>query len=70
MLSDGRFANEISAGVKRLCRRLAAARTGELRAQLDRMVLLVQRVMQQTRVRVFRGGTPRRADIIDASDIY
>lgn len=52
-----RFSQEISEGVKRSADVLQQLALEDLRAQLDRMVVLVRRVMRQTRARVFRGDT-------------
>ena len=52
-----RFSKEISDGVKRSADILQQIALQGLRAELDRMVALVRRVMQQTRARVFRGDT-------------
>jgi IS5 family transposase len=52
-----RFSREISDGVKRAADVVKQMALEGLRAELDRMVPLVRRVMQQTRARVFRGNT-------------
>jgi IS5 family transposase len=52
-----RFSKEISEGVKRSADVLKQIALEGLREELDRMVTLVQRVMHQTRARVFRGDT-------------
>jgi transposase, IS5 family len=52
-----RFSREISDGVKRAADVVKQMALEGLRAELDRMVPLVRRVMQQTRARVFRGDT-------------
>ena len=52
-----RFSKEISAGVKRAADIMQQIALEGLRAELDRMVPLVRRVMRQTRARVFRGDT-------------
>jgi len=51
------FSREISEGVKRSADVMQQFALEGLRAELDRMVVLVRRVMQQTRARVFRGDT-------------
>lgn len=52
-----RFSKEISEGIKRSADVLQQIALEGLRAELDRMVPLVRRVMQQTRARVLRGDT-------------
>jgi IS5 family transposase len=52
-----RFSTEISQGVKRSADVLQQIALEGLRAELDRMVRLVRRVMQQTRARIFHGDT-------------
>ena len=52
-----RFSTEILRGVKRSTDVLQQIALEGLRTELDRMVSLVRRVMQQTRARVFRGDT-------------
>ena len=52
-----RFSKEISDGVKRAADGFEQLTLEGLCAELDRMVALVRRVMQQTRARVFRGDT-------------
>ena len=52
-----RFSTEILRGVKRSTDVLQQIALEGLRTELDRMVPLVRRVMQQTRARVFRGDT-------------
>jgi IS5 family transposase len=52
-----RFSKEISEGVKRSADGLRQIALEGLRAELDRMVPLVRRVMHQTRARVFQGDT-------------
>jgi IS5 family transposase len=59
-----RFSKEISEGVKRSADVLQQIALEGLRAELDRMVPLVRRVMQQTRARVFRGDTHFEGKII------
>jgi IS5 family transposase len=51
------FSKEISKGIKRSADVLQQIALEGLRAELDRMVPLVRRVMQQTRARVLRGDT-------------
>jgi IS5 family transposase len=50
-----RFSKEISEGIKRSAGVLQQIALEGLRAELDRLVALVRRVMQQTRARVFDG---------------
>jgi len=52
-----RFSKEISEGVKRSKRRRKQIALEHLRQELDRMSSLVQRVMRQTRARIFHGDT-------------
>jgi IS5 family transposase len=52
-----RFAWEISDGVKRAADVLKQIALEGLRAELDRMVPLVRRVMRQARARIFHGNT-------------
>ena len=52
-----RFSQEISDGIKHAADVVKQMALEGLRAELDRMVPLVRRVMQQTRARVFRGDT-------------
>ena len=52
-----RFSKEISDGVKRSADVLQQIALEGLRENLDRMVPLVRRVMQQTRARIFHGDT-------------
>jgi transposase, IS5 family len=52
-----RFAQEIGEGVKRSADVLQQLALEGLRAELDRMVALLRRVMQQARARVLRGDT-------------
>jgi IS5 family transposase len=52
-----RFSQEISEGVKRSAEVLQQLALEGLRSQIDRMVVLVRRVMQQARARVLRGDT-------------
>jgi IS5 family transposase len=52
-----RFSKEISEGIKRSADVVQQMALDGLRAELDRMVPLVRRVMQQTRARIFRGDT-------------
>ena len=59
-----RFSKEISEGVKRSADVLQQIALEGLRAQLDRMVPLARRVMQQTRARVFRGDTRFEGKIV------
>jgi IS5 family transposase len=51
------FAKEISEGVKRSTEVLKQIALQGLREELDRMLLLVRRVMRQTRARIFHGDT-------------
>jgi transposase, IS5 family len=59
-----RFSKEVSEGVKRSADVLAQLALEGLRAELDRMVPLVRRVMQQTRARVLRGDTHFEGKIV------
>jgi IS5 family transposase len=59
-----RFSKEISEGIKRSADVLRQIALEGLRAELDRMVPLVRRVMQQTRARVFGGDTHFEGKII------
>jgi IS5 family transposase len=59
-----RFSKEISEGVKRSADVFRQLALEGLRAELDRMVSLVRRVMQQTRARVFRGDTRFEGKIV------
>jgi transposase, IS5 family len=59
-----RFSKEISDAVKRSADILQQIALEGLRAELDRMVPLVRRVMQQTRARVLRGDTHFEGKII------
>jgi transposase, IS5 family len=59
-----RFSKEISEGVKRCADVFQELALEGLRAELDRMVPLVRRVMQQTRARVFRGDTRFEGKIV------
>jgi IS5 family transposase len=59
-----RFSKEISEGVKRSPDVLKQIVLEGLREELDRMVPLMQRVMQQTRARVFRGDTHFEGKIV------
>ncbi len=59
-----RFSKEVSEGVKRSADVLQQLALEGLRAELDRMVPLVRRVMQQTRARVFRGDTHFEGKIV------
>jgi IS5 family transposase len=59
-----RFSNEISEAVKRSADVLQQIALEGLRVELDRMVSLVRRVMQQTRARVLRGDTHFQAKIV------
>jgi len=52
-----RFSKEIGEGVKRSADVLKQIALEGLREELDRMSLLVRRVMHQTRARIFRGDT-------------
>lgn len=52
-----RFSKEISVGVKRSSNVLQQIALEGLRAELDRMVPLVRRVMYQSRARIFHGNT-------------
>ncbi len=52
-----RFSQDISEGVKRSADVMQQLALESLGAELDRMVVLVRRVMQQARARVFRGDT-------------
>jgi transposase, IS5 family len=52
-----RFSREISGGVKRVADVLKQIALEGLRAELDRMVPLVRRVMRQARARIFHGNT-------------
>jgi IS5 family transposase len=52
-----RFSKEIGEGVKRSADILKQIALEGLREELDRMSLLVRRVMHQTRARIFRGDT-------------
>jgi IS5 family transposase len=52
-----RFSKEISVGVKRSSNALQQIALEGLRAELDRMVPLVRRVMYQSRARIFHGNT-------------
>ena len=52
-----RFSKEISTGVKRSSNVLKQMALEGLRAELDRMVPLVRRVMYQARARIFHGNT-------------
>jgi IS5 family transposase len=52
-----RFSREISNGVKRAADVLKQIALEGLRAELDRVVPLLRRVMRQTRVRIFHGNT-------------
>jgi len=52
-----RFSKEMSEGIKRSADVLQQIALDGLRAELDRMVPLVRRVMRQTRARVFHGDT-------------
>ena len=54
-----RFSTEISEGVKRSADVLQQITLEGLREELDRMLLLVRRVMRQTRARIFHGDTRR-----------
>jgi IS5 family transposase len=58
------FSKEISEGVKRSANALQQIALEGLRAELDRMVPLVRRVMQQARARVFRGDTHFEGKIV------
>ena len=59
-----RFSKEISEGIKRSADVLQQIALEGLRAELDRMVPLVRRVMQQARARVFHGDTHFEGKII------
>jgi len=59
-----RFSKEISEGVKRSADVLQQIALEGLCAELDRMVPLVRRVMQQTRARIFGGDTHFEGKII------
>jgi IS5 family transposase len=59
-----RFSKEISQGIKRSADLLQQIALEALRAELDRMVPLVRRVMQQTRARVLRGDTRFEGKIV------
>jgi IS5 family transposase len=59
-----RFSKEISEGVKRSVDVLQQIALDGLRAEIDWMVPLVRRVMQQTRARVFGGNTRFEGKII------
>ncbi|HJQ63927.1 MAG TPA: ISNCY family transposase [Burkholderiales bacterium] len=59
-----RFSTEISQGVKRSADVLQQVELEELQAELDRMVPLVRRVMQQTRARIFHGDTHVEAKVL------
>jgi IS5 family transposase len=59
-----RFSKEISEGVKRSVDVLQQIALERLRTELDRMVLLVRRVMQQTRARIFCGDTRFEGKVI------
>jgi IS5 family transposase len=59
-----RFSQEISEGVKRSANALQQIALDGLRAELDRMVPLVRRVMEQTRARVLRGDTHFEGKIV------
>jgi IS5 family transposase len=59
-----RFSQEISGGVKRSASVRQQIALHGLRAELDRMVALVRRVMQQTRARVLRGDTRFEGKIV------
>jgi IS5 family transposase len=52
-----RFSKEISGGIKRSTDPLKQIALEGLREELDRMLSLVRRVMQQTRARILRGDT-------------
>jgi IS5 family transposase len=52
-----RFSKEISVGVKRSADIVQQIALERLRQELDRMLLLMRRVMRQTRVRIFHGDT-------------
>jgi IS5 family transposase len=59
-----RFSKEISEGVKQSADVLRQIALEGLRAELDRMVPLLRRVMQQTRARVLRGDTHFEGKIV------
>jgi transposase, IS5 family len=59
-----RFSKEVLEGVKRSADVLQQLALEGLRAELDRMVPLVRRVMQQTRARVLRGDTHFEGKIV------
>ena len=52
-----RYSQEIASGVKRPKKKMDKAVLQRARQALDTMIPLVQQVMQQTRVRVFKGNT-------------
>jgi len=52
-----RFSKEISAGVKRSADIIQQIALEGLRQELDKMLLLMRRVMRQTRARIFHGDT-------------
>jgi IS5 family transposase len=58
------FSKEISEGVKRSADVLQQVALEGLRADIDRMVSLVQQVMHQTRARVFQGDTHFEGKIV------
>jgi IS5 family transposase len=59
-----RFSSEISQGIKRSADVFQQIALEGLRAELDRMVPLVRRVIQQTRARVLRGDTRFEGKIV------
>jgi transposase, IS5 family len=59
-----RFSKEISEGVKQATGVVKQIVLEGLRAELDRMVPLVRRVMQQTRARILRGDTHFEGKIV------